>query len=267
MSRGVRKIYSVCFSPAGGTALAARAVAYGLKDGLDAKVCEIDFTLPDARGAEYRFGNDDIVVLGMPVYAGRLPNKIAPDIARCIFGGGSTRLIALCTYGKRSAGDALRELMLIAAGNGFLPVAAKSVVCEHAFSHKIAAGMPNEAELAELSAFGADTARRIAQGLDSPVPFDAAAPLAPYYTPLKEDGTPARFLKAKPAVAPLLCTRCGKCAAVCPMGSIDKAAPTETGGICIKCQACIKACPAHARRFTDADFLSHVKMLENALGE
>ena len=63
------------------------------------------------------------------------------------------------------------------------------------------------------------------------------------------------------------CTRCGKCASVCPMGSIDKAAPTETGGICIKCQACIKACPARARRFLDGDFLSHVKMLENTLGD
>ena len=197
----------------------------------------------------------------------RLPNKIAPDIARCLHGGGSTRLIALCTYGKRSAGDAERELLLIASQNGFVPIAARSIVCEHAFSAKIAHGRPNAADLAQLASFGADTARRIAQGSVSPVPFDADTPLAPYYTPLKENGTSAHFLKAKPVTDASRCTRCGICASVCPMGSIAADEPDSTAGICIKCQACIKACPARARRFLDGDFLSHVKMLENTLGD
>lgn len=267
MSLTPRKIYSVYFSPTGSSRLAAHSVAYTLKRELNADIEDIDLAPPAARGVQYRFTDADTVVIAMPVYAGRLPNKIAPDIARCLHGGGSTKLIALCTYGKRSAGDAERELLLIASQNGFVPIAARSIVCEHAFSAKIAHGRPNAADLAQLASLGADTARRIAQGSVSPVPFDADTPLAPYYTPLKEDGTGTHFLKAKPVTEASRCTRCGKCASVCPMGSIDKAAPTETGGICIKCHACIKACPAHARRFTDADFLSHVKILENTLGD
>lgn len=267
MSHTRRKIYSVYFSPTGSSKLAARSVAYALKRELNAEIEDIDLTPPAARGAQYRFTDADTVVMAMPVYAGRLPNKIAPDIVRCLHGGGSTKLIALCTYGKRSAGDAVRELLLTASQTGFMPIAARSIVCEHAFSAKIAHGRPNAADLAQLASFGADIARRIAQGSVSPLPFDADTPLAPYYTPLKEDGTGAHFLKAKPVADTSRCTRCGICAYVCPMGSIDKAAPTETGGICIKCQACIKACPARARCFLDADFLSHVKMLENTLGD
>ena len=101
----------------------------------------------------------------------------------------------------------------------------------------------------------------------SPLPFDADTPLAPYYTPLKEDGTGAHFLKAKPVTDASRCTRCGICASVCPMGSIAADEPDSTAGICIKCHACIKTCPARARRFLDGDFLSHVKMLENTLGD
>ena len=267
MSHTHRKIYSVYFSPTGSSRLAAHSVAYALKRELNADIEDIDLTPPAARSEQYRFDNADTVVIAMPVYAGRLPNKIAPDIARCLHGGGSTKLSALWTYGKRSAGDAERELLLIASQNGFMPIAAKSIVCEHAFSAKIAHGRPNAADLAQLASFGADIAWRIAQGSVSPVPFDADTPLAPYYTPLKEDGTGAHFLKAKPVTEASRCTRCGICASVCPMGSIAADEPYSTVGICIKCQACIKVCPAHARRFTDADFLSHVKMLENTLGD
>lgn len=78
---------------------------------------------------------------------------------------------------------------------------------------------------------------------------------------LKADGTPAKFLKAKPLTDWDRCTRCGLCASVCPMGSIE-AETAEAVGVCIKCQACVRRCPAQAKHFEDADFLSHVAMLE-----
>ena len=57
------------------------------------------------------------------------------------------------------------------------------------------------------------------------------------------------------------CTRCGTCAKVCPMGSVDGQDPSVTTGVCVKCQACIRRCPAGARCFDDENFLSHRAML------
>ena len=85
--------------------------------------------------------------------------------------------------------------------------------------------------------------------------------IGPYYTPLKEDGTPAKFLKAKPLTRWEKCNRCGACARACPLGSIDKET-MEAVGLCIKCQACVRRCTVHAKYFEDRDFLSHVAMLE-----
>ena len=85
--------------------------------------------------------------------------------------------------------------------------------------------------------------------------------IGPYYTPLKVDGTPARFLKAKPQTDQDKCTHCGLCVRACPMGSIDEST-MEAAGVCIKCQACVRRCPQGAKYFTDGDFLSHVAMLE-----
>lgn len=47
------------------------------------------------------------------------------------------------------------------------------------------------------------------------------------------------------------------------MGSISADDVADVSGICIKCQACVKFCPTHVKYFTDTDFLSHVRMLEN----
>ena len=94
MSLTPRKIYSVYFSPTGSSRLAACSVAYALRSKLDADAEDIDLTPPAARSEQYRFDNADTVVMAMPVYAGRLPNKIAPDIARCLHGGGKVKASA-----------------------------------------------------------------------------------------------------------------------------------------------------------------------------
>ena len=37
---------------------------------------KIDFTLPGARREPVTFGEDDLVIIGVPVYAGRVPNVL-----------------------------------------------------------------------------------------------------------------------------------------------------------------------------------------------
>ena len=77
---------------------------------------------------------------------------------------------------------------------------------------------------------------------------------AAYHTPLKTDKTPAKFLKAKPTTAMVLCEHCGLCAKICPMGAIDLNDPSHIPGTCIKCCACTTHCPSGAKKFDDPDF-------------
>lgn len=255
----LRRVCAVSFSPTGGTRRAALFLAGELAALLGAGLEEIRFTTPKERAEPLRFGPDELVVAASPVYAGRLPNKLAPEFAEKLRGD-RTPVVPLCAFGNRSPGDALREWLLLLEAGGFVPVAAASVVCRHAFSDRIGAGRPDGQDEAELRSFARTVAGALEDAGPVPLAFDRETPIAPYYTPLRADGAPAKFLRAKPVLLDG-CTRCGACAALCPMGSIDPETLAVTG-LCIKCQACVRGCPAHALVFEDADFLSHVAMLE-----
>ena len=147
--------------------------------------------------------------------------------------------------------------------NGFIPIAAAAIVNRHVFSGILAAGRPDETDTNEIFDFADKIADKLSRkGEPAPVAADRKSAIGPYYTPLKADGTPAKFLPAKPITDMNKCDSCGICADLCPMGSINRKNTAEVNGICIKCQACIIKCPKGAKYFDDSDFLSHVKMLE-----
>ncbi len=269
----MNQIWGVYFSPTGGTGTAVRHLAESLGLALDLPWDAFDITHPAAREIEYTFGEEDLVVFGSPVYAGRLPNKIMPDYKRCFFGDGALA-VPVVVFGNRSYGGALEELSMLLAENGFQVVGGAAVVSRHAFSDKVGAGRPDETDRTEWDAFALRLAKSLretqnaAEDSSRSASIDTAQALhcaeeeelPPYYTPLKEDGTPANFLKAKPETDMTRCDRCGVCRDACPMGSIDDA--MQAAGLCVKCQACVRKCPHHAKFFTDEEFLSHVRMLE-----
>ena len=255
----LQRICTVFFSPTGGTKRTARILADALAQTLHLEQMQIDLTLTASRKQHYDFSQNELVIVASPVYAGRLPNKIVPDFAAHLHGD-HTPVIPLTVFGNRSPGDSLRELALLLEANGFVTMAAASTVSRHAFSDAVGAGRPDHNDRAELECFAQKIAVRLNSTIPTPLAFDRNTPIAPYYTPLKEDGTPAKFLKATPQRT-ADCTSCGACSTLCPMGSINPET-LDVDGICIKCQACVRGCPHHARVFTDEAFLSHVRMLE-----
>lgn len=293
----ISKVTVAFFSPTGNVEKTAVTIGRKAAEALDAGFAELNFGDPAARENVYSFYEDELLVIGVPVYAGRVPNKILPFI-QSGFKGKGTKCIPFVCFGNRSFDDGLSELVMEMRGNGFSVAGAAAVVSEHAFCPVLATGRPDEDDINEIKKFAETVASRIAmtgagfiavgdddpgktedadefqnntQTDDAPVTnidiIPGSTPPGPYYTPLKQDGTPAKFLKAKPQTDEEKCNNCMECVLKCPMGSIDSHDPKSVPGICIKCQACIHGCPEGARYFDDPDFISHREFLaENHTG-
>ena len=260
----IKKVWAVYFSGTGTTEKMVRRIAAGMAQALDAELAVYDFTTPAARQRELRFGAEELAVLGVPVYAGRVPNVLLPYLTKQLHGGGALA-VPVVLFGNRNFDDGLIELRNILTEDGFMPVAGGAFVGEHAFSRTLGAGRPNGDDLAEMAAF----ARRAAEKVTAltaapaePVAVRGETPIRPYYTPRDRHGNPINILKVKPKTDMGRCGGCGLCAARCPMGSIDPADVSQVTGICIKCCACVKGCPAEAKYFDDAGYLYHKSELE-----
>ena len=264
----IKNVWAVYFSPAGHTEKVIRIMAEAAAERLEInQIKTMDFTLPGQRKEDLVFTEEDLVFLGSPTYAGRIPNKLVYFIKDHIKGNGAMGA-ALVTFGNRSYDNSLMEMYTIMKRNGFSILGGAAFVCQHVFSEKLAFGRPKATDQKEIAAFGRAVGEKALKGeknFVSRIPGDKA--LDHYYTPLGEDGRPAVFLKAKPKVNMEKCEKCGYCVANCPMGSISEEDPAQVSGICIKCQSCVLKCPKSARYFDDPAFLSHCKMLENTYAD
>lgn len=257
-----KKIYAMYFSPTGTTqkivsGLAGKILA---KAGGQTTVNTINFTLPEARKETVSFTAADLVVFGVPVYAGRVPN-ILLKYMRSITGNGALA-VAVVLYGNRDYEDALIELKDILTVNGFQVVAGGAFIGEHSLSNILAENRPDEKDMAVVNDFAGRIYAQITTGNHpQSVTVKGNKPYRPYYMPADEQGRPVDFRKFTPKTS-RDCMDCKLCASICPVGSINYEDVAKLDGICIKCGACVKNCPAGAKYFDDKDLLRHMHELE-----
>lgn len=229
------RVHEIYFSATGTTGTYTNLVAAGtcIEPGK-----RFDVTCGEAPAEE--FGEDELVVFGMPVYAGRIPDSAARRLQT--FQGHNTPAIALCVYGNREYEDALLELCDLAAARGFRIVSAAAFIAQHAIFPVVAAGRPDEEDKAAAAVFARESIRR----LDT-VQTAAAIPAieVPGNRPYRE----TKPIPLHPA-ADRKCNRCGVCAQRCPAGAIPVDMPKRTDKArCIACGRCVRICPRRARRF------------------
>ena len=105
----IKKVWALYYSATGTTDKVVNTIAEELAAKLDLPLERLPFTRPAERVRDYAFTAEDLVVVGSPTYAGRLPNKIAPDFRRALRGSGA-RAVAVVLFGNRNYDNSLAEL-------------------------------------------------------------------------------------------------------------------------------------------------------------
>ena len=225
------KLYEIVFSPTGGTQKVADLLTKTLGEGSAA----VDLTDPTADFSDVSLTSEDVAVIAVPSYGGRVPVPAARRLG-AIKGGGA-RAVLVCVYGNRAYEDTLVELEDTARQAGFRVVAAVAAIAEHSIARRYAAGRPAAEDQKQLREFGAKIQEKLSAGED-------AAPNIPGNRPYKKAG--GSGLVPKPTRD---CNNCGLCAEKCPVQAIDPSDTRHTDkDKCISCMRCVSICPQSARK-------------------
>ncbi len=259
----INRISTLYFSGTGTTRKVVFSVARRLARELNvsSEVNNIDFSLPEIREKIEKFAKEDLVIVGIPAYAGRVPNVLLKYLNS--LKGNGAQAVAVVLYGNRDFEDALIELTDILTENGFRVVAAGAFIGEHAFSEVLAKGRPDESDMIKVEDFAGAVYGKISKKIDfTELLISGQKPYRNYYQPKDRYGNSFDFRLITPQTNKAVCIDCKHCSEICPMGSISSSDPSVMKGICIKCCACIKDCPVGAKYFDDENYLKHQHELE-----
>ncbi|MDE5966115.1 MAG: EFR1 family ferrodoxin [Lachnospiraceae bacterium] len=230
-------VSQIIFSPTGGTKQVADTItkAWGMS------VNEIDLTNAQTDCATLNLKKDDIVIIAVPSYGGRVPSLAAQRISK--IRGNQAQCVIVCVYGNRAYEDTLIELNDIAIKCGFKVIAAVAAIAEHSIMHQYAAGRPDTKDKQDLQNF----AKKILEKINGSS-IETSTPQIPGKNPYKKAGGAGLVPKADDK-----CTNCGLCAENCPAQAISKENLKVTDSKkCISCMRCVVKCPQSARKVNGA---------------
>ena len=238
------------FSPTDGTKKVVKEIA----NGIGSEYKEFDITLAQNRTQELFFDENDLVIIGVPTYAGRFPKllKSSLDKISC----NKAMAVFAVTYGNRDYEDSLLETKYLFESKGFVGLAGAVFVAEHSSTSKLATNRPNSDDLKIAYDFGV----KIKDRLESLNDVSELKLEVPGNFPYVEKNLPQVPMAPETDDT---CVNCKICAKHCPTSAIDledckKIDPTK----CIRCCSCVKRCPFNSKKFTHPGFTNMKNMLE-----
>lgn len=235
----IESVKVVYFSPTGTTKSVVQTIARGINP---STVELIDITKPAARKQPLVTSDNELLIIAVPVYMGRVP-ALLNDWLNAIQAH-NTPTVCVVLYGNRAYDNALLELKDIVIKCGCVPIAGAAYIGEHSFSNSETSslGRPDEDDLNNATLFGqkiheklqsiAETSQVSAVDLPGSFPYEGKTKL-----------WDVDFISVSDQ-----CKQCGVCAEVCPVGAVDAHDSSKIDiEKCITCCACIKKCPQGAR--------------------
>ena len=247
MNKNLKILY---FSPTSGTKKIVKAIA----ESIDSNYEEFDITLPQNRTNNITFSSDDLVIVGMPTYAGRFPRLLHNFLDKIT--ANNTLGVFITTYGNRDYEDALLEQYDIFTSKGFIGLGAATFITEHSSTSKLATGRPHAEDLKTASDFGCKIIKRLKE-INSLSDLNSLT--LPGSIPYVEKNIPSMPFAPETNEK---CVTCGICAKHCPTSAIDFSdCKTIDISKCIKCNSCVKRCPLNAKAMTAEPYKNMQNML------
>lgn len=182
-------------------------------------------------------GPKDLLVVGVPVYAGRIPQKAAQALK--MFQGTDTPAMLVTVYGNRHYDDALLELKDLTVEQGFIPTSAAAFIAQHSMFREVAAHRPDAADEKIILNFAQESKQRLFDLSDIHQGGElVVSGTKPYKVPKSMPLYPYGDEK---------CIDCGRCARLCPEQAIPSNPRDTLTDMCIKCGRCVAICPTGSR--------------------
>lgn len=242
------KLYQIFFSPTGGT----KKVVDLIGSAWNCERGDIDLSIAGENFEKYSFQKEDLCLVAVPSFGGRVPAAAINRLAQ--MKGGGAKAVLLCVYGNRAYDDTLLELSDTLKQGGFQCVAAVSAVAEHSIMHQFGANRPDEADKKELLDFAARIKSEAESGQEI-IPVQV-----PGNTPYREyNGVPFKPRAGKK------CNACGLCVKMCPVNAIKADEPASVDeAACISCMRCVSICPQGARTLNKVVLMAASQKMKSA---
>lgn len=250
-----RNLHLLYFSATENTEKIVKSIGKAISDNFTVH----DITSTSAREKTYKFDSNDLLIVGSPVYMGRIPQLLVDYFKK--IEGDQSPAVFVTSYGNREYDDALLELKEIFEANGFIPTAGGAFIGEHSNSEKIAGGRPDQKDLKKAEEFGLAVKKKLEAAEElSELPELEVKGSYPY----KERHETPNFAPATTAD----CIECAICAEECPVDAISFSDFKDIDQkACINCCSCVQKCPVDAKYMAHPHFKEITEFLIDNFGD